>query len=197
MKTVKQTNPTTLPVQLAAIKDHLRIEDSENIYDADLVDLIRTATEWIEDNCHITLIEKEITCYFDSFPQTREFRLPLLPIQSIESITYVDTNGATQALSSYQEDLLDIPAKLYPAVGQSWPTTQSEKVNAVIIEVIAGYGANETHVPHLAKHLIKLLVGHWFKNREAVATGTISKEIEFSANELVKMLRRNEFEAFA
>jgi uncharacterized phiE125 gp8 family phage protein len=196
MKAVKQTFPTTLPIQLAAIKDHLRIEDSETVYDGDLTDLIRTAAEWIEANCHITLISTEYLCYFDTFPESGELRLPLHPVSAIEEILYYDVDGASTELTTYQADLIDIPAKIYPAINATFPDTQAEKINAVSVELTAGYGINETFVPQLAKHLIKLLVAHWFKNREAVGVG-VSKEIEFSANELIKMLRRNEFEAFA
>lgn len=165
------------------------------MYDGDLVDLVRTANEWIESNCHLTLISAEYICYFDSFPESGALKLPLSPVTAIEEIFYYDVNGVSVELETFQTDLIDIPAKLYPAINATWPATQAGKINAVSVELTAGYGANETFVPNLAKHLIKLLVAHWFKNREAV--GTASKEIEFSAAELIKMLRRNEFEAFA
>jgi len=60
-----------------------------------------------------------------------------------------------------------------------------------------GYGNDDSMVPNLAKHLLRLMVGHWFKHREAVLTGIVSKEIELAADNLMKMLRVNEFEAFA
>lgn len=173
------------------IKAHLRIEDSESDYETDLNQLIQTANEWVFSNCHLSLINRTVTCYFDSFDSP--LKLPLFPIQSVSAVQYFDVNGASQTVASYQTDLLQSPAKLCPAVGAEWPETQSEKVNPVSVSLISGYGATESSVPALAKHLIRLLVGHWFVNREAVGVGT-TKEIEFSANELVKMIRVNEFE---
>jgi uncharacterized phiE125 gp8 family phage protein len=195
MKITKLTNPTTLPVTLASIKDHLRIETVETVYDNDLTELIRTASEWVEANCHITLITKSIACYFDKFDEV--VKLPVYPVSAVSSVTYYDESGTSQTLIGYQVDLLDIPAKLYPAIGGQWPETEEGRINGIVVTVTAGYGAADTNVPNLARHLMKLLVGHWFKNREAVLTGVVSKEIEFAANELQKMVRVNEFEWFA
>lgn len=40
-------------------------------------------------------------------------------------------------------------------------------------------------VPKTAIQAMYLLIGHWYENREAVVTGTISKEIEFAVNALL------------
>jgi uncharacterized phiE125 gp8 family phage protein len=197
MKIVKTTTtPQALPISLSALKEHCRIEDSETVYDADLVRLTRTATEWIEDNCHIVLIDTDYSCYFDSFPDDGPIRLPVLPVSEITDIEYYDANGTVQVLASFQADLFDIPVKVFPAIGQAFPSTQTDRINALEIRLVAGYGPSEASVPETVKQLICLLVYHWHLNRSAVVTGTISKEIEMAAEELTKMVRRNEFETF-
>lgn len=46
----------------------------------------------------------------------------------------------------------------------------------------------ETRRP-VAQAAIALLVGHWFRNREAVVTGTITAEVPLSATALIRSLR--------
>jgi uncharacterized phiE125 gp8 family phage protein len=197
MRAVQQTFPTALPLSLCDAKDQCRIEQDETFYDVDLVHLIRTAGDWVQDNCHVTLISTEFDIIADSFPTERRFKLPVYPVISIDSIAYVDATGTAQTLTGFQEALHELPAAIYPAVNTCWPDTQEEKVGAVTITLIAGYGADDSAVPNQVKHLLRLLVAHWFKHREAVLTGTISKEIEIAADNLMKILRVNEFEAWS
>ncbi len=193
MKIQVVTPPTELPLTLQDIKTHLRIEDSESEYNNDLTNLIEVAAEWVLANCHLTLLYTVYRCYFDKFETP--LKLPVYPVGGIQPINYVDVDGNSQTISSYQLDFLDCPAKVYPAIDAEWPELQEGKINPISIDVNAGIAEEVSGVPALAKHLIRLLVAHWFVHREAVGTGT-TKEIEFSANELVKMLRVNEFEAF-
>ena len=192
MRVRQITNPTAIPISLTEAKDHLLIEQSETAYDNDLTHLIRTAAEWVQDNCHIWLNETEIEAVFETFPEDRQFKLPGWPVQSVDSLQYDDINGTEQTITGYQTDLIDCPASIYPAVNVEWPETQDQKIGAVRVELTVGYP--ESEIPHMARHLIRLMVGHWFKHREAV--GTATKEIELTADNLMKMLRVNEFEAF-
>jgi uncharacterized phiE125 gp8 family phage protein len=193
---VKQLTTPALPITLAAVKDHLRIEQSETIYDSELTSLIRTAQEWIFATCHLTLTNTDYKVFFNEFPcESEALKLPLYPILTIEEFKYFNADGNIQG-PDFQVDLIQAPNAIYPAIGEVWPETQKGRINSIEIELSAGYGATESSVPELAKHLIKLLIGHWYKNREAVVTGTISKEIEIAADNLMKLLRVNEFEAF-
>jgi len=195
---VKQVSTPALPITLASVKDHLRIEQADVSYDADLTSLIRTAQEWIYSTCHLTLTNTIYEAYFDSFPCGKDpIKIPGYPVQEIQTLGYTDLDEGTTFIFGFQEDFIQVPSKLYPAPGEEWPTdVLPEKINAIKVTFLAGFGASATNVPDLPKHLIKLLVAHWFKNREAVITGTISKEIEIAADNLMKLMRVNEFEAF-
>jgi hypothetical protein len=48
----------------------------------------------------------------------------------------------------------------------------------------------------MAKHAIKLLVAHWFRNREAVLVGTISKDMEKAVDALLVQFRKNHWQSF-
>jgi uncharacterized phiE125 gp8 family phage protein len=48
----------------------------------------------------------------------------------------------------------------------AWPSTETDKINAVEVEFIAGYGAGAASVPSPIRLAIIHLVCHWFENRE-------------------------------
>jgi uncharacterized phiE125 gp8 family phage protein len=198
MNLTKLTNPETLPITLNAAKDHLRIERTETAFDDDLRELIGAAKEFVETETHLTLITTEYSASFDGFPDHSRFvKLPAWPVQSVELVEYIDADGDTVEITDYQTQLVQCPAKIYLDPDSSdWPETQENKIGSVTIEFTAGYGENATAVPFQVRHILKLLIGHWFRNREAVLTGIVSKEIELAVNALRNQVRVNEFEEF-
>lgn len=195
MRVTQLTYPTALPVSLKAVKQHCRIETDETEFDDDLNDLIRTAVEWVQDSCHLCLITTSFRAVWDLFP-AYWLNLPLWPVSSITTVAYYDLSGVDTNIASYQSDLIQAPAKICPAIAATWPATQVERSGAVRVTFVAGYGADASYVPHKVKHLIKLLVGHWFKHREAVGMGD-TKEIKLAAESLTTLCRVNEFVEFS
>jgi len=119
--------------------------------------------------------------------------IPGAPLQTIDSLTYLDQNGVLQTLdpSLYQIDNVSEPARLAPAANEMWPLTQisvrAPVLNAVKINFTSGYGAatvdgGKTTLPatfpvSLAQAM-KLLIGHWYENRMDVLTGIRAAAIE-------------------
>lgn len=199
MKLQRVTNPIALPLSMNSMKDHLRIERSETAYDDDLNDLIVAAAEFIRAKCHVELINTQYRALWNQFPACRTIKIPLWPVVTVDSITYYDTAGALQTMSAslYQTELIQSPATVTLApLGTSWPSTQDEKINAVILTFTTGFGIDSAAVPAGYRHAMKLLVAHWFRNRESVLIGSISKELEFSLESLIMLNRENEFEEF-
>jgi uncharacterized phiE125 gp8 family phage protein len=195
MRLIKKTNPTTLPLSLADARIQARIEASEIAFDPELEMLIRTAGEWVEDVCHLVLITTEFDAVYESFPDG-DLKIPAYPVASVISLQYFDEDGVSNTISNYQTQLVQTPCFLRPAPNDEWPRTQENRIDAVKLNFTAGYGAGPDQIPQKVKHLMRLLVAHWFKNKEAVVTGTISKEIELAADNLMKLVRVNEFVEF-
>lgn len=198
---VSKTASTELAISVADAKRHLQIEQIETHYDADIDAYIRTAQEYIEEFTNLTLFQTTVTAKWNRFPSsiTEPFRLPAWPVSDVTSISYRDTDGTSVNLSKatdVQLSLQSVPAFIAPLPDAEWPDTQVDRVDAVTIVFIAGYGPTSTTVPHRIRQAIKLLVGHWFKHREAVVTGTISKEIELAVHSLLNQIRVNEFTEF-
>jgi len=173
-------------VQLADMLAHLNL--TAGLDDALVQDKINSAEAWIEQFTGRALLTQARTVYFDRFH--RGLELPVTPVQSITSITYLDGTLTQQTLASntYIATPLnsdDDPTCLYPAFGTSWPATARIK-SAVTVTLQAGY-ANAAAVPVPLYEAIKLLVAHWYENREASLVGVTSSELPLG---LVDILNR-------
>lgn len=175
------TPPASEPVLLADAKDHLRVDDVNS--DAQIATLIQVAREEVESFLGRALMPQTLRLNLDCFPgllwgtrmrmvgACQQIELPMPPLASVSSITYVDTDGATQTLdpSLYIVDANSEPARIRPSYGNEWPATR-EQINAVAITYTAGY-ANATAVPAAIKQAILLIIGENFINREAGSPG--------------------------
>jgi uncharacterized phiE125 gp8 family phage protein len=179
-------SPETNPVSLAEMKLHLRIETSVTADDDLITSLITAATRWAEDFQGRKFVTQTVVEKYDRFPGTAgTIYLPYPPLISITSIVYVDTAGDNQTIDSalYTVDATNEPGRVVPAYSKIWPTTRGH-INDVTITYSAGYG-NASAVPDTVKAAIKLMVGHWYENREEVIVGGIPATIPFGARELL------------
>lgn len=162
--------PTALPISLSEITTWLRLDTTDE--DALLLQLIQDAVDFIEgpNGIGIALCPQTWELKLPTFPAAID--LPLTPVQSVDSITYLDGDGATQTLDSadYQVDLHNSPALVRPAYGTSWPGTRIQP-GSVTVTFTAGYST----VPGDLKRAIALLVGHWYEHRTAVVMESVSE----------------------
>ena len=159
--------PTVEPLTSAETKLHLRVEITED--DALIGNLIKAARQYAEEYTRRQLITATWKLYLDEFPDVITLFRP--PLQTTgTSIQYVDDNGITQTLAAsvYQIDTTSVLPRIRPAYGQSWPSTRPI-MNAVITTYKNGYGDAATSVPEPIRQALRLLVGHWYENRESVS----------------------------
>lgn len=175
--------PATEPVSVEELKQHLNYTDSDQ--DQLISSYITTAREMVETDTERALITQTWTLKIDGFPSDGiEGRL--CPLGSVLSITYTDSAGDSQTLATsvYLVSGSE-PWRVSLKSGQVWPTTYDQK-DVVTVTFTAGYGG-AADVPERAKQAIRLLVGHWFQNREAV--GQVGDEIVLAYNSLIDRLR--------
>jgi uncharacterized phiE125 gp8 family phage protein len=177
--------PATEPLSTAEAKTHLNVTTSDD--DTYIGTLIVAAREYVQNRIRRSLITQTIAAYFDRFDGC--FELERGPVQSITSISYVDTNGDTQVLASsvYQADLVTVPARIVEAYQQTWPGTR-DQLNAVTITYVAGYGAAAA-VPQPIKQAMLLYLAHLYENRESVIVGTIVADAPQSVDALLSPYR--------
>lgn len=181
---------TLLPVEIDEAKSHavVQVETDDELIES----MLQAAVQLVEERLHRALMTQTWQLTMDDFPAGDRIVLPRPPLQSIGSIQYVDTAGATQTFdgSNYVVDTVSEPGRLALTSTASWPSTD-DRINAVTITFDAGW-ADPTQVPEPIKQAIKLLVGHWYENREAVLVGTISKQLELTVDALLAPYRNLE-----
>lgn len=118
------------------------------------------------------LITQTLDLYLDEFPCEAPWEIRLPPLQSVASITYVDTSGAEQTLDAadYLVDAVSQPARIAPAYSSSWPSTRRQH-NAVKVRFVAGYGAASA-VPSCIKNWMLLRIKALYDNPADIVVGT-------------------------
>lgn len=197
MPLIQTVAPAEEPVSLVEARAHLRVDHYDD--DGLIRLLISGARERAEQICRRALITQSWKLIIDEFPQPGassrssnlygEFGItpgPLTTIrtdrttgyeiipgvpslQSVESIKYIDINGAQQTLDStqYKVDPASIMGRIVPAYGAQWPATRSE-ISAVEVSFTSGYG-DASKVPRGIKNWILIMIATLYENREAVA----------------------------
>jgi len=168
--------PAVEPVSTAEAKTHLRVTGSDS--DTYIDTLIAAARRTVEHDSGRALITQTWDWTLDGFPDADHFDVPFPPLQSVTSVTYTDTNGDSQTFSSgdYIVDTASEQGRIALEEGESWPTTKPV-IDVVTVRFIAGYGDASTDVPDHLLHAVKLLIAHWYENREILAVGTIAPAI--------------------
>jgi uncharacterized phiE125 gp8 family phage protein len=162
------TKASHYPITLEEAKEHLRVTDTNS--DSYIQGLIAMVAEQVEAQTGRTLITTQYTWKLDGFPCEYMMYVPKPPLQSISSITYIDTDGSTDTWGStyYSVDNTSIPARLYPAYQETWPITLNVP-NAVTITYVAG-SSYLGGVPEGLKHAMKFLIAHYWSNRQESVT---------------------------
>lgn len=181
------TKPAVEPILLAGAKKHLRVEVTDD--DNYITSLIVVAREHVETITRRALITQIWELGLDNFP-SGEISLPLPPLQSVGSVKYTDTDGVVQTLGAekYTVDIKNKPGVIVPAYGKSWPATR-DVINAVLVTFTAGYGNAGADVPEPIKQAMLFLIAHFYENREAVASGTVIREIPLAVESLLATYR--------
>jgi len=171
------TQPATEPVTNAEADLWMRYTGSlqDNVIDA----LITAARQSVESWINRTLVTTTYEYYLNDLCALME--IPTSTVQSITSITYIDTNGDTQTLSStlYGLDNVSVKNSVYLKPEQTFPAVQVQP-NAVKITFPAGYGA-AADVPDCLKTVIKMRVSELFEHREANTTAPRHANDQYTA----------------
>ena len=135
------------------------------------------------------MLEQTWRLSLDCFPAVDTIYLPGAPVQSVTTISYVDTAGASQTIDA-ADYLLDTGvdvARLEPAYGGSWPSTRDQN-GAVTIDYVLGE-SNAEDVPDDLVDAVALLAGHRYENREATSVVALNA-IPYGVDYLIEEYRR-------
>src|SRR5690606_37419505 len=151
------TAPSVLPVTEAEVWEHLRVplvgSPAAPTDEATILSMIKAVVSELDGRdgwLGRCLVTQTWDMALDCFPACdRPIYLPIPPIQSITSITYVDTAGDEQTLAAgsttggweLSHDKAWVP-RINLKYGMTWPTTRDQP-EAVTVRFVAGYSPSE------------------------------------------------------
>lgn len=159
------TGPTHEPVTLDELKQQTRID--YDTQDDLLIHYIRAAREWVEGQTGRAIMTQTWDYTIDGgWPYRNGYpiiMLPLNPVSSVTSITYIDGASPDPTLSASKYDVAarNYGSYIAPSYGASWPTPRNV-VSAITIRFVAG---NDNDVPYGLKQAILLVAAHMEANR--------------------------------
>lgn len=180
IKFTESTDPAEI-ISLSAIKDFVRISGTD---DDSLLEAFRSAAiQHVENHCNIHLGQVSGKAFLDGFFNSR---FPIGKIQAISSVIYKDITETTQTLPSgkYRYDIESDVARIEFI---DPPSVYEDGFNLVEIAIEIGYPVASIPAPILAA--IRLLVSHYYDNRNVMTAGRNIGEIPFSVSALLNPYR--------
>ena len=179
MNLVRTLDAQSEALSISDVKTHLRITgtDDDEAIRLFIAAIRRKAETYLGKSLITSTWQLKLDCFSD------EIELPMQPVQSVSSVSYVDTDGATQAFANIQ---FDRGGRLKPSYSNVWPSTRKQ-YDAVTITYITG----ETHAGNVQQDIklaMLLWIGACDLNREDIAFTQIS-EIPNSAKDLLAPYR--------
>lgn len=158
------TGPATEPISLAEAKDHLEIVSSDTTHDSKIARFISAAREQLEDDTGYVLNTQTYTLSLTHFPINESIVLPVMPVQSVESIKYQDLDNTQQTLSTDIYRFSSARRSIGLKYDQEWPFITPEE-DGIIIAFTAGFGGSASTVPAICRQAILLQLTKWFVHR--------------------------------
>lgn len=166
MRLVLVTPPIKEPVDLPAVREHLRVDGTA---DDDLITaLIVTAREQVETITRRALLTQTWDYSLDGWPYCRSIKLPLGNLASVTSVKWKDTAGAENTLTLTTDYLVetngDQPGRIVLPYGGTWPTGTLYPSNPVTIRFVCGWTTAQ-NVPYAIKAAMLLLCAKLYESR--------------------------------
>jgi uncharacterized phiE125 gp8 family phage protein len=169
------------PLTLEDAKAHLRVDGDD---EDDLIDgCIAAAVDHVERFTGLVLTRRLVTETLWNWGD----RLNSWPVRGIVSVSYVDALYLEQDydLTALRVNLAARPVRLGTNV--RWPLVYGHNAPITVV-VDAGY-LTSAEVPASVMQAIKLLVGHFFRNREAASVGVTVTEVPMAVDSLLRSHR--------
>lgn len=133
---------------------------------------IAFARAYVEDYTGTRLITQTLTLRTDDWADLDG--LPVAPVQSITSITYVDVDGTTHTLSAtvYEARLYGLEPSVVLKYNQTWPTIRVG--SQITVTAVVGYGAAGSNVPPPIMQAMKLVAADAYRFRETAQVGSVA-----------------------
>lgn len=177
--------PATEPVDATLIRQQCRFpanDDNSSLFATWGV----AARRMIENETQLRFITQSWKLSLPMFPANGIIEIPIEPVQSITTVQYYDVSGTSQTLTAtthYLTELNRRPPVVYEAPRSRFPVTQTDRMDAVNITFVCGYGAAAS-VPSEAIQAILLTCSYWNYNRGDTGDDNVSVRVGLPAGAL-------------
>lgn len=207
------TDATSEPIVVAEAAEYCRVDINDD--DMLLATLIKSARRYVEKQTGLALKTQTWTAVFDRWPEgegqglggpwwdgvrqlptsfvtpTTTIEIPKRPFQAVTQIRLRDAYGAYTTVPStvYYSETSDMRGRVSRVLGQIWPVIVMAQSGAIEVTFTAGFDASPyTGVPDDLVAAIKMLVKHWYDNREPIMEGSVAST-PVHVNEILKYWR--------
>lgn len=163
---ISQTDPE--PLELDDLKKfHYR--DGADDEDGVINDVFAAVRRQVEYDMGCSFVRCVLEMTFDQYPIDDAMPLPLPPLISVTSLSWFDWTNTETVVdpSTYLVDDHSKPGRIVLGPGKIWPVGVRPRLGGKV-----RWAAGSGTVPDRALHAMRLLLGHWLENREAVTSGT-------------------------
>lgn len=191
------TAPTSEPISTDDAKEHLGVahSDHDTMIDYCVAD---ARFKFESDVPHIQLLPATWCLYLDDWPSWNSIhganilikKEPLTAISNIKYYAEDETDLTTWSSSNYETDLIGYPGRISFNSDADLPDLNEDKYNLVQVTFTCGY-ANAAAIPGDIIRALKLLIGHYYRIRQGVITGTQVNEIPLGYNQTVYNYMKN------
>lgn len=158
------TPAANLAISLANVKDHLRLDPSDSSQDSYLTILIKSAINFGENYTKRTFINTTFLTYLSDFCDCIELRRS--KVSSVSFIKYLKNSVLTLVDSTLYYLTDEIGFSHILLVDQkTYPTDVDVNAQAVQIQFVAGYGADDTYIPDEIKLALLNHISAMYENR--------------------------------
>ena len=194
---------TKLLVSTSDLRDHVRGSTADN---ALITAYGRAAQQYAEGYTRRSIYLQKYRLTLSEFPESGTIELPRSPgsTSSLAStsgpvtISYLQDGGSTwtewsSTAGGWRLDVDQEPPRVELRYGEAWPTATRETGGSVRVDFHAGYASTAStwvsEPPKGIDQAIRLIVGHWYENREDVVIGTMTARVPRAADALLWMER--------
>lgn len=180
---VKYTSNPTLDdvISVADLKTFCRVDGSAE--DSIISSMRDAAIGYAESACNIRIGQVSAEGYLDQFLPAR---FPTGPVVSISSVEYLNQSNVLTTLPTSQY-YYEIDGSGGRINWYNYPSLYSYAMNRVKINFTVGYAAAD--VPEGILHAIRILVAHYYENRQAAVVGKTVNEVPYSVDSLLSKYR--------
>lgn len=159
------SNTAAEPITLDQAKMHLHVVGFDE--DSYISGLITAARQMAEGRLNRTLLQRQLVTKF--YARDSSFYLPRPPVVSVDTVSYVDNDGAEQIVdvTGYRLEGSEVP-RLFASRDATWPHLLSD-VGEFTVRYTAGYAEGE--VPQPIIQWMLLVIAAMFAHRESMTAG--------------------------